>query len=235
MIATCASAVHLVRRQVLGGMVPPSACSWERFVWIAMAVMTLLVQLSPEVQSWLQFDRGRIAAGEIWRLLTGNFVHYSWPHLAANLGAFAALCWIAEGRSRGVVAVVTLSALAVGAGVFVLAGGVTTYRGVSGIDCALAAWVLTTMAMQDGRAQGLLWTGVLSAVAFKAVFEATTGQLLLPTSAPAGVAVVGVTHVIGLAIGLLAAAISRKLFLATIFRPDRSVADRPHRPSWHPA
>jgi len=192
-----------------GGAVLPGTCSWERMAWIALAVIALLVQLSPVAQAALQFDRDRIAAGEFWRLLTGNFVHYSWPHLVANLGAFAALCWMAEGRARGVLALVTLSALAVGAGVFSLAGGVTTYRGVSGVDCALAAWVLTTMAFQDGRLKGLAWVGVLAILAFKSIFEAVTGQLMLPTSAPAGVAVVGVTHVIGLAVGIAAAMITR--------------------------
>jgi len=46
-------------------------------------------------------------------------------------------------------------------------------------------------------------------VAGKSAYEAVTGQVLLPTSAPSGVAVVGVTHVIGLAVGSLAA-INRK-------------------------
>lgn len=211
MNAISARAVKAGGMQALGRSVPAGACSWERLAWIALAVMALLVQLSPTAQSWLEFDRDRIAAGQAWRLLTGNFVHYSWPHLAANLGAFAALCWIVEGRSRGVFAVVALSGLAVGAGVFGLAGGVTTYRGVSGVDCALAAWVLTTMAFQDGGPKGLAWVGVLAIVAFKSIFEAVTGRLLLPTSAPAGVAVVGVTHVIGLVIGIAAAIVGKNV------------------------
>jgi len=67
------------------------------------------------------------------------------------------------------------------------------------------------MAFQDGRLKGLAWVGVLSLVAFKSIFEAVTGQLMLPTSAPAGVAVVGVTHVIGLAIGIAAAMIGKNV------------------------
>ncbi len=75
----------------------------------------------------------------------------------------------------------------------------------------MAAWMLTTMAFQDGRLKGLAWVGVLSILAFKSIFEAVTGQLMLPTSAPAGVAVVGVTHVIGLAVGILAAMAGRHM------------------------
>ena len=195
------AAVHVCGTRVPGSAVLPGARSWERFLWISVTAIALLVQLSPAVQSVLEFDRDHIAAGQTWRLLTGNFVHYGWTHLAANLGAFAALCWIAEGRSRGLSVVVALSALAVGLAVFGLADSVTTYRGVSGVDCALLAWILTTMAIQDGRRKAMAWLGVLTLVAAKSVIEALTGQVLLPTSAPAGVAVVGVTHVAGLAIG----------------------------------
>lgn len=201
--------VHV--RRAPGGTVLPGTVSWERFFWIGVTAFALLVHLSPAVQSMLEFDRGHIAAGQTWRLLTGNFVHYSWAHLAANLGAFAALCWIAEGRSRGLSWVVALSSPAVGLAVFGLADGVATYRGVSGVDCALLAWILTTMAIQDGRRKAMAWIGVLALVSAKSVIEALTGQVLLPTSAPAGVAVVGATHVVGLAIGAAAGLAGKRL------------------------
>lgn len=203
--------VNIHVRRVPGGAVLPGARSCERLFWIGATVFALLMHLSPTVRSMLEFDRGHIAAGQTWRLLTGNFVHYSWAHLAANLGAFAALCWIAEGRSRGLSWVVALSSLGVGLAVFGLANGVTTYRGVSGVDCALLAWILTTMAIQDGRRRAMVWIGVLALVAAKSAVEVLTGQVLLPTSAPAGVAVVGVTHAVGLAIGVAAGFVGKRL------------------------
>lgn len=175
---------------------------------LGILVASVLVQLSGGAQVLLQFDRSAIAGGQWWRILTGNFVHYGWLHWAANVGVFAALYWIAQGRSRWTAAVLIPFAIAVGAAVYRGASEVMTYRGISGVDCALLAWVLITMAVQDRGWAAAGWIGALSVVAGKSVYEAATGHVLLPTSAPAGVEVVGVTHVIGLAAGTLAALIA---------------------------
>lgn len=198
-----------------------SAALWRRVspANVAMAAIvaaSILVQLFTSAQTALQFDRAGIAAGQVWRLLTGNFVHYSWWHLGANLGVFAILAWIAAGRSTGTAGVVVLSAAAVGAGVYCGADGITTYRGVSGVDCALLAWVLVSMAAQEGGGWAGGYIGVLLLAVAKAAYETITGQVLLPTSAPTGVEVVNITHLIGLALGTLVAVVSRRRSQATI-------------------
>jgi hypothetical protein len=106
--------------------------------------------------------------------------------------------------------------------VYCCADRITTYRGVSGVDCALLAWVLVTMAFQDGGAKGAGWLTALSLVAAKSAYEAATGRVLLPTSAPVGVAVVGVTHVVGLVVGAVAAGVARNLNADT---RDRQIGD----------
>jgi rhomboid family GlyGly-CTERM serine protease len=179
------------------------------------AVVTVLaiIQLSPRTVVWLQFDRAAIDSGQWWRLVTGNFVHHGWAHGAANVGAFAALCWIAAGgsgsqspaasaaaRLRGVFGVALLAVPVVGMAVYWLSGS-ATYRGISGVDCALLAYVLLTMARQDGGAKAAGWLAALGLVAAKSIYEAVTGCVLLPTSAPIGVEVVGITHVVGLGAG----------------------------------
>ena len=177
---------------------------WGSTALGALVVAALLVQCSPGAQAVLEFDRDAIRDGQWWRVATGNFVHYDWTHLAANLGTFAALAWVAACRFRGALVVVALSAATVGAGVYLGAGDIATYRGVSGVDCALLAWLLLTLARHERGRHAAAWIALLAVVAAKFTLEAVTGGPLLPTSAPAGVAVVSVTHLTGLATGALA-------------------------------
>lgn len=168
---------------------------------LAMIALSALAQSWPGALAWLQFDRSAIGGGQWWRLLTGNLIHYDWIHLGANLGAFAFLGWMVLGRARRALWVVPISAVAVGAGVYAWADGVATYRGISGVACALLSWMLIVMAIEDRGWKALCWIGMLLLIIAKSVYETATGAVLLPTSAPQGVEVVGVTHIVGLATG----------------------------------
>ena len=46
----------------------------------------------------LRFDRGGIAAGEVWRLLTGHLVHLGASHTYLNIAGLA-LVWFLVGRA----------------------------------------------------------------------------------------------------------------------------------------
>ena len=170
---------------------------------LALIALSALAQMWPAALAGMQYDRPAIDTGQWWRLLTGNLVHYDWVHLSANLGAFAFLGWMALGRARGALWVVPISAAAIGAGVYVWADGVATYRGISGMACALLSWMLVVMAIEDRGWKAIGWLGLLLLVIAKSVYETATGVVLLPTSAPRGVDMVGITHVVGLAIGAL--------------------------------
>lgn len=178
---------------------------WPVAIVVGIVVLSVAVQCLSSAQRFLEFDRTAIGAGQWWRLLTGNFVHYDWLHLAANIGALAVLGWLGVIRSHRVLLIVPLSAIAVGVAVYVWADGTATYRGISGVDSALLAWLLVTMAAQDRDPKAAVWISVLLLMGAKSIWEAATGQVLLPTSAPVGVEVVNITHVIGLAVGMLVA------------------------------
>lgn len=202
-------AVPAARGPSCGATTARHQWSWSDAVLAAMVATSLVAQCSPTFLAVLQFDRAAIAAGQIWRVITGNLVHYNWAHWVANVGTFAALCWIAAGGGRGILPTVLLSMFAVGTSVFVSSEGVTTYRGISGADCALGAWVLVMLAARERGWTCAGWLAVLLLVMAKSVYEMVTGLVLLPTSAPAGVTVVGVTHVAGLSIGVICAGIGR--------------------------
>ncbi len=181
---------------------------WPGLGIAALVMFSLLVQCSPAAQRLLEFNRLAIESGQWWRLLTGNLVHYDWLHFAANVGAFAALGWLAVIRRSRAVLVVLPAAIAVGLGVYLWADATVLYRGISGVDCALLAWLLATTAWQEPGWRALPWAGALLLMFAKSVYETATGTVLLPTSAPTGVEVVNITHVVGLAVGALAAAVA---------------------------
>lgn len=57
-------------------------------VWLAPAALMLLLVFTELLgdggRELLRYDRSAILAGQWWRLLTGNFVHLGWYHLALN-------------------------------------------------------------------------------------------------------------------------------------------------------
>lgn len=63
--------------------------------WLAVAVLLTVLQATPEAwQAALRFDRGALANGEIWRVLTANFVHLGWNHLFLNMAGFLMIGWL---------------------------------------------------------------------------------------------------------------------------------------------
>ena len=63
---------------------PSSSLGWA----LAFAALLVLLQALPEpARQGLWYSREGVAAGEYWRLLTGNLVHLGWAHLALNVGA----------------------------------------------------------------------------------------------------------------------------------------------------
>lgn len=61
---------------------------FTRSVWLAPLVLMLLLlatELGGEpLRELLRYDRAAIAAGQWWRLLSGNFVHLGWYHWFLN-------------------------------------------------------------------------------------------------------------------------------------------------------
>lgn len=71
---------------------------WQSNRWtltFCAGLVLLNLGLLPGAPAWavqllhgLQYDRRAVLDGELWRLLTGNLVHWSLPHFTLDLGAF---------------------------------------------------------------------------------------------------------------------------------------------------
>lgn len=61
-----------------------STPQWRWPLIITLCCSLLFVGQSLSL-SWLEYDRGLIAQGQVWRILTGNFLHTNGWHLLMNL------------------------------------------------------------------------------------------------------------------------------------------------------
>ena len=64
---------------------------------MSMASFSVLAQIGGQtLREWLRFDRAAIAGGQVWRLVTGHFVHLGWSHTVMNVAGLA-LIWLLVG------------------------------------------------------------------------------------------------------------------------------------------
>jgi rhomboid family GlyGly-CTERM serine protease len=149
---------------------------------------------------WLELDRAAVARGEVWRLLTGHWTHWTVDHLVWDSLGFVVLAVLCETRvSRGRLLLgVAGSALAVSAGVWFLPEieHIARYRGLSGIDSALFV-LLAVSLMRERPLAGL----ALAAFLGKSAWEVATGSTLFVQTG--SFVPVPLAHLVGGAWGLI--------------------------------
>jgi rhomboid family GlyGly-CTERM serine protease len=140
------------------------------------ALAALPTLLGARAVAALRYERHAVAAGEWWRLVSGNLVHFDARHLVLNLAGLGLLWWlfIADARLRVWLGVALAAALAVGAGLYLFAPGVEWYLGLSGAlhgcwaAAAVFAWrrwrleALVTGALLAAKLAAEHWYGPLS-------------------------------------------------------------------------
>lgn len=175
---------------------------------LLLALPAVLLYLTPELTAWATLDRAAIAAGEVWRLMTGHWTHWSGEHLGWDLLVFAFVGGVLElrGRRRAFLICTVLSALLISGGVWVLRPAMAEYRGLSGIDCALVTLVAVDLLRESirdrRRGLSLALTGLLVGYVGKVTFEFTTGQTVFVAGGEGLFVPVPLAHVVGGAVGI---------------------------------
>lgn len=173
---------------------------------IALATVALATWAIPGADAALQYYRGAIAAGELWRLVTGHWAHWGADHLTWDLIVFAVFGALLERSSRrGFVAVVSGSALAISGALWFAAPPFEFYRGLSGIDSALFAAFFARLLRDAWRDRSLLESivPVLALVGFvgKSAYELATGATLF-VAASSTFTAVPLAHLVGAVAGV---------------------------------
>lgn len=183
----------------------------RRWPWLTLSLtgLGLLASLAARGPGTLEYDRARVAGGEVWRILTGQIVHWTARMTAADLGAVLVLgSWI-EWRSRRLAALaLAAGAVLIGLGIQFVSPGLERYRGASGLASALfVAGALELARRRPGAARGgidpaggatrLAATFALALFVVKVTWEMITGRALFAGPLPPGVEVVPLVHLLG--------------------------------------
>ena len=148
----------------------------------------------------LRYDRDAVLHGEVWRLLTGNFVHLGAGHLLEDMAGLVLLWLLFEDALPGwrMPLTVLAGSLAVGLGLLLGDPYVAWYVGISGaLDTLWAAGSLELIRRRD-RFGWVLAVFLLA----KLAYEQLIGPLPLSTGSSGGSVIVD-AHLYGALAGAL--------------------------------
>jgi rhomboid family GlyGly-CTERM serine protease len=177
---------------------------------LLVALAALVIQLIPAWRAPLLYDRTALAGGELWRLWTGHFVHFGWPHFLVDVGLLLVVGWFVEPRHPAFTRLgLFLMPAFVSACLFWLEPTMLRYGGLSAVNLGL----LLYLAAQGWRRDWTdwFWPAVLLAYVAELVFEhhrGGTGGGTIRFDDPA-VRVATGAHLASAAYALLALAVTR--------------------------
>lgn len=176
-------------------------------VTLALAVTALLAACWPGAGEALQWERAALSAGEGWRALSAHLVHFGREHLAYDVLALLVLGAACERRGRArMLGALSAAALLIPAVVAAARPDLSSYRGLSGLDSALFALLLTALTrealMAGQRARVALLAGVGVLFLAKLLLELDGGGVFVRGG---GFVTVPEAHVAGACVGVVAA------------------------------
>ncbi len=180
----------------------------QRQSWLLAGAVTVLCVLleAAGVRDALAYDRAALGSGQMWRLLSGHFVHLGWTHSILNLAGLALVIWLVGtvfSWSRWLY-IGFVSIAAIDAGLWLFNPDLDWYVGLSGLLHGLLAAGLLPRLLQRDRESMVLAVFVLA----KLVWEQVGGPLPGSESTSGGTVIVD-AHLYGVIGGLLAGALLR--------------------------
>jgi len=177
---------------------------------ISVAVLSLLLYFRSGIAPFLQYDRALIADGQLWRLITGHFTHWSFDHFLWCTITFIALGSICEQLNRkGFVISLAASAIVIPVVSWLADPGMLLYRGLSGICSSVfvvGVMLMMRKAFVDRDRANLILPAAAGFLFFgKIVYEFISGRALFVHSSDM-FSPVPLAHLVGGVIGLLTTA-----------------------------
>lgn len=149
----------------------------------------------------LAYDRSKIFGGQLWRVITGHWVHFTASHLAWNLVVLIpAGVWLEKRDRCAARATLLFSPLAISLALLTFAPSLGIYAGISGV----ASGVLVALAVNGLRTEPRarwLWLAVLVLFAAKVAIESLRNHPLNPELTTQAIQSVPIAHLVGAVVG----------------------------------
>jgi rhomboid family GlyGly-CTERM serine protease len=173
------------------------------------ALPAVLIALLPATHGALLYDRDAILRGEVWRLWTGHWVHFSASHLCWNLGVLLVAGTGLELARPGLLRRYTLlAAPLISAAFLVVAPAMQAYGGLSGLATGVVT-LLAPVKISDGPRDRAWWFAILGLVAAKILIDARHESPLFSEFASPDIRTSAWAHALGAGVALLLIALPR--------------------------
>ncbi|MBI3597779.1 MAG: rhombosortase [Nitrospirae bacterium] len=107
-----------------------------------MVAAGVLAYVVPNSGTLIVYDRAAILSGEVWRLMTGNWVHFSVSHLVYDSATLGIAGWMIERRGYPYYkSLYILAPILIGAGLLAAQPDIQFYGGLSGIACGAVVYL----------------------------------------------------------------------------------------------
>jgi rhomboid family GlyGly-CTERM serine protease len=162
-----------------------------------MVALAVVVHVFPSLQPVLVYNRPAVANGELWRLVTGQWVHFSTSHLLYDALAFGIAGWMIESRSHPNFGwLCGISPVVIGIGLFAFEPQLEICGGLSGIATAAVVF-LTLWGLEERGYWRWICLCVLIATAAKIFIETLTGHFVFLKLADTSIAIAPASHIAG--------------------------------------
>ena len=163
----------------------------------------VVIALFPGWSSWLIYDRSAILSGEIWRMFTGHWVHFSTSHLVYDLVALGIAGWIIETQKLPHFGwLCLLTPWLISAVLLLFEPQMELFGGLSALATTAIVY-LALLGLHEAAPWRWICLAALLGFVAKILFEMTTGRMLFSTTGNVPVAVSVASHISGALIALL--------------------------------
>lgn len=139
----------------LDGKHDMSALRWPTLFLVVPAAITLAVA---GANAGLIADRSALSGGQLWRLWTGHWVHFSTTHFWWDVGATLLLAGELERRRPGIsLRFAVIAAPLISLGALMVRPEMSAYGGLSGLAMGLATLLSTELVRAGDRDRAIGW------------------------------------------------------------------------------